>query len=246
MSNEKLEISYQFPTLEKQNSTFINLGVTYSPHSRPPSGYSADSRFFAKNGTDDPQYIVKRIPEKKIAFYGDTPKKRSELFAFEAKEFERELKKWNIVYPNKKGTIVFNQENGPRLILPCLPGQELGWWLNNIECDDKLNQAKIWLAVAHALHDLAAKNLYQNDTLEPNILIHNEGKSFKAYVIDFGGVSNYDCNIGRSRVCQNTQSITGHDCSNYVQAISNLNSYIDSFAANKENEINIHKAINCR
>ncbi|KTD57035.1 hypothetical protein Lsan_2657 [Legionella santicrucis] len=241
MNNEELEISYQFPTLRKRNSTFINLGVTYSPLNSPHSGYSADSRFFAKSSADDPQYIVKRVLKQKIDFFGDTPANRAALFASEAKEFESELKKWNTVYPNKKGTIVLDQENGPRLILPCLPGRELGSWLNELEFDDKLTEAKIWLAVAYALRDLATKNLYQNDILEPNILVHNDGKSFKAYIIDFGGVSNCDYNVGRSRICQHAQSITGHICKDYDQAIDNLNSYIDSLAANKENEVSVLK-----
>ncbi|AUH72590.1 serine/threonine protein kinase [Legionella sainthelensi] len=236
MSNEKLEISYKFPTIKRKNSTFTSSKNTFLECKRPHSGCTTDSRFFAKKGTNEPQYIVKRILPKKIDLYGSTPEKRLKLFNFATIEFESELDKWNLVYPNFKGRIVFNQEFGPRLILPCLPGQELGWWLNHINFGDTITEAKIWLAVAYALRDLETKNLYQNDILEPNILVNKQDNGvFKAYVIDFGSVSaGFDCNVGRSSVCDRAQKLTGYSCKNYNEAIQNLNAYLASFNCRSE------------
>jgi len=131
---------------------------------------------------------VKRVVKQPVIFnYGPN------VIAAEIQNFKNERDKWNIYYPNNPAILVTDAsraDGGIRLILPWVPGKTY----TNVATDDPLLRSKHLLAIACAFLELNEKGLFFYDFNEDNVLLdENADGTFKAYLIDFGGVGKTTC-----------------------------------------------------
>lgn len=170
---------------QRKSSYILSFdGDISTPIGRPAAGSSADTRFFGHHQCIN--YVVKR-PHYKNKFGSYSPDRIRRIEANHLKSYQKEMRVWNEVYPDRRASLF--TEQGLRLVLPYLPGKRLSAAL----CSNRKERCKQLLSVAKALKHLYHIGYKYTDFNTDNVLIDKqEDGGYKAYLIDFACMQPYD------------------------------------------------------
>ncbi|WP_131781743.1 lipopolysaccharide kinase InaA family protein [Legionella gresilensis] len=163
-------------------------GSTYIPIAKPSAGFSADNRFF---GREKEKFFLVKRPKYFDKFGEFNQEQIKHINTAQEASYRLECERWNLVYPNNKAYLFTEDEL--RLVLPCLPGENLSECLS----DNQLIRCKQLLSVAYAIQKFHKLGFTYTDFNLDNILIEeNSEGDFKAYLIDFNDLDTIKDHMG--------------------------------------------------